>query len=432
MSKTFRQGVVAAAAVVAGLSTGVVGTALVAAPTVAFAEETIPPTAGDLGVITNVTNFLYDGTLQTHDKSKVIVKDKLATVIPADKFNLVYKQGTSAVAGAKNVGTYTVAATAVAGATGVSGTTEYTEFQVLPKLATITARNATIFKGDALPSKGNGLRAEVDGEVDGETLDYSLTIKDSSGNIVTDSTKPGSYVIEVGLTEGGVNANYSVTKNSGVFTIIDTDAPFIDVDSKTPHHDDISWMAKRKLTAGWPADGGREFRGENLVLRQDMAAFLYRLAGCPSTAITSQTKAKFYDVDESTPHCDAIWWCAQVGLTEGWQEGAFCNFHGDWPVLRQDMAAFLHRFATLNNVSGYAKDEDFFVDVDDTTPHADDIGWLAGNGIARGWETDDDEYEFRGGQPVIRQDISAFLRRLNEVVRDSTPASTTGNTTVSG
>ncbi|MGR4748726.1 GH25 family lysozyme, partial [Bifidobacterium adolescentis] len=56
---------------------------------------------------------------------------------------------------------------------------------------------------------------------------------------------------------------------------------FSDVDAKTPHADDIKWLVDNGIAEGW-SDG--TFRGMDSVKRQDMAAFLYRLAGSPEYA----------------------------------------------------------------------------------------------------------------------------------------------------
>jgi len=53
-----------------------------------------------------------------------------------------------------------------------------------------------------------------------------------------------------------------------------------------------------------------------------------------------------------------------------------------------------------------------FRDVSSSTPHHEDIQWLADNGISTGWKMADGKYEFRGMSNVVRQDMAAFLRRL--------------------
>ena len=115
---------------------------------------------------------------------------------------------------------------------------------------------------------------------------------------------------------------------------------FSDVDAKTPHADDIKWLVDNGIAEGW-SDG--TFRGMDSVKRQDMAAFLYRLAGSPEYAPGSAVEKRFADVDGRTPHAKEIWWLVDNEIAEGWSDG---TFRGMDSVKRQDMAAFLHRFHT--------------------------------------------------------------------------------------
>ncbi len=53
-----------------------------------------------------------------------------------------------------------------------------------------------------------------------------------------------------------------------------------------------------------------------------------------------------------------------------------------------------------------------FTDVDETTAHYEDIMWLAGMGISKGWDVGNNEKEFRPYNDVARCDMAAFIRRL--------------------
>ncbi|MDR1807857.1 MAG: S-layer homology domain-containing protein [Propionibacteriaceae bacterium] len=86
----------------------------------------------------------------------------------------------------------------------------------------------------------------------------------------------------------------------------------------------------------------REFRPYDTIVRQDMAAFLYRIAlyekltGEHATVnlTTSQTMGGW------TAHGEAVQWMAGAGITEGFADGSFGGLR---PIVRQDLAAFLHR-----------------------------------------------------------------------------------------
>ncbi|MBW3091138.1 S-layer homology domain-containing protein [Bifidobacterium miconisargentati] len=183
-------------------------------------------------------------------------------------------------------------------------------------------------------------------------------------------------------------------------------SPFSDVvKGVTPHYADILWLADRQITTGF-SDG--TYRGMNAVNRQDMAAFLYRLAGSPAFT-PDWSKNPFKDVNEGSAHAKEVLWLASTGITKGYPDG---TFGGMRPVVRQDMAAFLHRLADYEKAddpSGEAKE---FTDVTDRTPHAGDIAWLSRTGVTTGYG----DGSFRGMTAVYRQDMAAFLHRMKDNV----------------
>ncbi|MGO5319357.1 S-layer homology domain-containing protein, partial [Bifidobacterium boum] len=119
---------------------------------------------------------------------------------------------------------------------------------------------------------------------------------------------------------------------------------FRDVSSSTPHAEDVLWLAHANVSTGWPEpDGSRTFRGMDPVRRQDMAAFLYRLAVKAGRG-GGVRPGSFRDVSDATPHASEVRWLGGSGVSTGYADG---TFRGMLPVYRQDMAAFLHRFDGL-------------------------------------------------------------------------------------
>lgn len=57
-----------------------------------------------------------------------------------------------------------------------------------------------------------------------------------------------------------------------------------------------------------------------------------------------------------------------------------------------------------------------FTDVDNSTPHAEDIYWLTETGISTGYDNSDGSKSFGGMTPVYRQDMAAFLHRFYSVL----------------
>ncbi len=181
---------------------------------------------------------------------------------------------------------------------------------------------------------------------------------------------------------------------------------FPDVTTETSHHEHIAWLAGTGITTGYP-DGS--FRPMEMVYRQDMAAFLYRLAGQPVFTPTDEQKAAFSDVTDETPHANEIWWLASTGISEGYPDGTFRPME---KIYRQDMAAFLNRLAVYlgdKDAKKFAPESfDAFTDVNADSDHAREIMWLHGEGISTGYS----DKTFRGLTPGFRQDMAAFLHRL--------------------
>lgn len=127
---------------------------------------------------------------------------------------------------------------------------------------------------------------------------------------------------------------------------------FEDVNANTPHVEDIQWLADNGVTEGWvDSTGKRTFRGMDTVKRQDMAAFLKRLATKNlGVKDSSYNRNPFADVNKRTPYYKEILWMAGTGISEGWTEAnGTKTYCGMSDVVRQDMAAFLHRLGNYAN-----------------------------------------------------------------------------------
>ncbi|MEE1295898.1 MAG: glycoside hydrolase family 25 protein [Bifidobacterium sp.] len=122
---------------------------------------------------------------------------------------------------------------------------------------------------------------------------------------------------------------------------------FTDVTTSTPHAEDILWLAHAGIAEGYTnADGGRSFGGMIPVYRQDMAAFIYRLANLAGKT-SGVTSKSFTDVNSGTPHHAEIGWLGGSGIAEGYSNGnGTYRYEGMTTVYRQDMAAFIHRLDT--------------------------------------------------------------------------------------
>lgn len=196
----------------------------------------------------------------------------------------------------------------------------------------------------------------------------------------------------------------SIDRISGVSGNVDMSAfdqrIFSDVNWKTPHLQDIAWAKSSKVTDGFP---NGTFRGMNTVVRQDMAAFLRRvavrhnIAGAKTWKPSAADWNRFTDVDPGTPHAADILWLAHAGIADGYDNGnGTQRYEGMAPMYRQDMAAFLYRLAKKANKLGNVRPMSF-TDVNASTPHYQEVQWLGvrvfrkvtamatGHGVTRVW-----------------------------------------------
>ena len=248
--------------------------------------------------------------------------------------------------------------------------------------------------------------------VDAQKVQYGSRISRPADPTRTGYTFQGWYTAKNGGTrydfDKAVTGDVTLYARWAVIT-------FRDVTSSTPHSADIAWIAEAGISTGWKEqDGSYTFRGMDTVKRQDMAAFLRRLAARDNITDAATWKPtekdwnRFSDVNRNTPHAEDILWLAHAGISTGYPDG---TFRGMVSVYRQDMAAFLHRLTLLAGKGSGAASQNFS-DVTDATPHASDIRWLGGSGIAQGYP----DGTFRGMTPVYRQDMAAFLHRLDTLV----------------
>ncbi len=180
------------------------------------------------------------------------------------------------------------------------------------------------------------------------------------------------------------------------------DARFTDVPKDHQFYTEISWLASRGITTGYP-DGS--FHPNASVERGAMAAFFYRMAGSPQ--YTAPTTSKFKDVPTNHQFYKEISWMAEQGITTGYSDG---TFRPDDAVNRDAMAAFFYRMAGSPQYTAPATSE--FSDVQPGSQFYKEISWLADQGITNGWN----DGTFRPVTPIERAAMAAFLFRYDQTV----------------
>ena len=182
--------------------------------------------------------------------------------------------------------------------------------------------------------------------------------------------------------------------------------PFKDVSVFHVFGSEISWLSTKRITTGYP-DG--TFQPAAPVLREQMAAFLYRRAGSP--AFQAPAVSPFTDVSPSHVFYREIAWLASSGVTTGYAEpNGTRTYRPGQPVLREQMAAFLHRVHTTARPATPSTPP--FSDVSIQHPFAGHIAWLAGTGITTGYTEANGTRTYRGSAPVLREQMAAFLYRF--------------------
>ena len=183
---------------------------------------------------------------------------------------------------------------------------------------------------------------------------------------------------------------------------------FTDVASTHVFAQQIEWLAGQGISTGYDnGDGTKRFEPSAAVLREQMAAFLARYEQATLPAVTTPP---FSDVAASHVFAPHIAWLAGTGITTGYDNGnGTSSFRPSAPVLREQMAAFLYRLAGATDTTTSCG----LVDVPPGHTFAKEICWLADEGISTGYAEPNGSTTFRPGQPVLREQVAAFLFRYD-------------------
>ncbi|WP_326503925.1 family 43 glycosylhydrolase [Rothia nasimurium] len=110
-------------------------------------------------------------------------------------------------------------------------------------------------------------------------------------------------------------------------------SPFWDVQPSHVFYKEIMWLYSVRVTTGFLEDGS--FRPADSVTREQMAAFMYRLAGSP----TNTANGSFTDMSQ-TRFPGEVAWLKQQGISTGYSDGTYRPLN---QVRRDEMAAFMYR-----------------------------------------------------------------------------------------
>jgi hypothetical protein len=133
------------------------------------------------------------------------------------------------------------------------------------------------------------------------------------------------------------------------------------------------------------------------VKRQQMANFMYNLAGRP--AFTAPDLPTFTDYPVGRVFYTQVEWIAAEGVASGFADGTFRPLD---VVKRQQMANFLYNLAGR---PAFSPGRPTFTDYSPGAPFYLQVEWLAAAGIASGYP----DGTFRPGEPVTRQQMANFM-----------------------
>ncbi|MHC5559951.1 CAP and S-layer homology domain-containing protein [Kocuria sp. U4B] len=118
-------------------------------------------------------------------------------------------------------------------------------------------------------------------------------------------------------------------------------SPFADVPTSHVFYKQMAWMRAKNISTGWVAANGiRTYKPTQAISRDQMAAFLYRLAGKP--AYTPPAASPFKDVSTRQGFYKEMAWMRAKNISTGWDDG---TYRPGASTSRAVMAAFLYRYA---------------------------------------------------------------------------------------
>ncbi|GAA1748774.1 S-layer homology domain-containing protein [Aeromicrobium alkaliterrae] len=267
--------------------------------------------------------------------------------------------------------------------------------------------------------------------VEGEDATFSVSVADASeiasverrvngggwvaveaGSFTLTDLVAGSYDVEVRATDAAQNSGSKSVTLSVTAPPVDPEPSIVfdDIADNT-FREQIEWLVGQKITTGYAnADGTFSYRGSEPVLREQMAAFLYRFDHEGANPAVIDGPSRFSDVAPGHVFKAHIAWLAERGITTGYDDG---TFRPGQPVLREQMAAFLYRLAGSPIV--VLPETSPFADVPTTHTFYRQIVWLEGTGITTGYTERAGAPTFRGSEPVLREQMAAFLFRFSEL-----------------
>lgn len=180
---------------------------------------------------------------------------------------------------------------------------------------------------------------------------------------------------------------------------------FTDITEDTPHAKEIWWLARQKISKGYPDD---TFRPDVKVARCDVAAMLYRYSDAIDYSPSEGDRNRFTDVTDKTPHQESILWLGNSGIAD---VVAQTEFQSDAKVKRYELAKMLYMLDKEPDFESTPELTSLYPDVNANTPGAKEIWWLASSGVS--YANPDGTYapeEF-----ITRRDVAIMFYSVHKI-----------------
>ena len=175
---------------------------------------------------------------------------------------------------------------------------------------------------------------------------------------------------------------------------------FTDVDQKEYYHEAVDQLYTDGIMVG--CGNGHYGVGEPMT-RGMIVSVLYRMAGSPEVTGTTS----FTDLQKGAYYVNAVTWAAENGVAYGISETEFAP---EQSATRQQMAAFLYRYAKLQGMDVSKQDDlSAYKDIGTVDQYAKPaVAWAVENGILFGTEKD----TLSPNMTLPREQCAAMIYRL--------------------
>lgn len=190
-----------------------------------------------------------------------------------------------------------------------------------------------------LTAKNGEAEARPTSAEEGETV--TVTVTPDEGYTLDRLTAKDSRNRELTLTAAGTRRYTFVMPGSDVELEAvfipgedETPLPFTDISPSDWCYDAVRYVYQKGLMNGTSTT---TFTPNNTTTRGMIVAILYRLEGSPDAGLSN-----FTDVLPTAYYASAVAWASANGIVNGYSDG---TFRPNNPITREQMAAFLYRYA---------------------------------------------------------------------------------------